>query len=112
MPSVITQNIGTVAAQQVRSPEPVTQAAQQAATPDRAQLINTSRVSAEHATVSPDGGAKTRVTDGGKRRVHSPFESREQDEESNGGEEGEEGEALEKGHPSSAGTGHRVSRVA
>jgi hypothetical protein len=109
MASIITQNIGTVAAQQVRSPEPVTQAAQQASTPDRAQLINTSRISAEQATVSPDGGAKTRAADGGRRRVHSTFEPKEQDEEGN---EGENQDALEKGHPSSNGTGHRVSRMA
>lgn len=109
MPSIITQNIGAAASQQVRAPEPVTQATQQSTTPDRAQLINTSRVSAEHATVSPDGGAKTRATDGGRRRVHSAFESKEQDRED---DNVNDGDALEKGHPSSEGTGHRVSRRA
>ena len=109
MPSIITQNIGTVAAQQIRSPDPATQTAQQAATPDRAQLVNTSRISAEHATVSPDGGAKTRAADGGKRRVHSAFEAKEQDEEDSKSEDEDE---LENSHPSSDGTGHRVARVA
>ena len=106
MPSIITQNIGAAAAQQVRPTEPVTQSAQQiAATPDKAQLVNISRVSAEQATVSPDGGAKTRASDGGRRRVHSPFESKESEEK-------EEEKGPEKGHPSSDGTGRRVSRLA
>lgn len=109
MTSIITQNIGAAAPFQVKAPEPVTQNTQQTTTPDRAQLINTARISAEQATVAPDGGPKTRASDGGRRRVHSTFESREQDRE---GDDAQQGDSLEQGHPSSGGTGHRVSRKA
>lgn len=111
MPSIITQNIGAAAAQQVRSPEPVAAVPQQSTTQDRSQLLNSSRISAEHATVAPDGGAKTRATDGGKRRVHSTFESREQDRE---GDEASKGDGMEQGHPSSGvrDTGFRGGRNA
>jgi hypothetical protein len=65
-------------------------------------------VVSELATTAPDGGSKARASDGGIKKVHSTFEKQtdEQDEEEQTNEE------INRGHPSSQGTGRRISRVA